>query len=120
MPILAIRPIVGVTAHALTGDMERCLEAGMDDYLSKPISPEKLEAKISEWLPAEIADQAGERSLIVRTSISESHIRRLALVRSISFPECRCSCRACPRTPVVFRRSKPAACRFRRTHPAAE
>jgi len=48
-------PVVGVTAHALTGDKERCLEAGMDDYLSKPISPEKLEAKIREWLPAEIA-----------------------------------------------------------------
>ena len=46
-------PIVGVTAHALTGDRERCLEAGMDDYLSKPISPEKLEAKVREWLPAE-------------------------------------------------------------------
>jgi PAS domain S-box-containing protein len=49
-------PIVGVTAHALTGDMERCLEAGMDDYMTKPISPEKLEAKISDWLPAEIAE----------------------------------------------------------------
>lgn len=48
-------PVVGVTAHALTGDKERCLEAGMDDYLSKPISPEKLEAKIREWLPADIA-----------------------------------------------------------------
>jgi len=48
-------PIVGVTAHALTGDKERCLEAGMDDYLSKPISPEKLEAKIREWLPESIA-----------------------------------------------------------------
>lgn len=48
-------PIVGVTAHALTGDKERCLEAGMDGYLSKPISPEKLEAKIRDWLPADIA-----------------------------------------------------------------
>jgi CheY-like chemotaxis protein len=48
-------PIVGVTAHALAGDKERCLDAGMDDYLSKPISPEKLEAKIREWLPADIA-----------------------------------------------------------------
>ena len=48
-------PIVGVTAHALTGDKERCLEAGMDDYLSKPISPEKLEAKIRDWLPEDIA-----------------------------------------------------------------
>ncbi len=39
-------PIVGVTAHALKGDRDRCIEAGMDDYLSKPISPDMLSAKI--------------------------------------------------------------------------
>ncbi|MCB1419539.1 MAG: response regulator, partial [Notoacmeibacter sp.] len=43
-------PIVGVTAHALKGDRERCLECGMDDYLSKPISPDALTAKLAEWL----------------------------------------------------------------------
>ena len=56
-PGLGHTPIVGVTAHALTGDKERCLAAGMDDYLSKPISPEKLDVKIREWLPKEIADR---------------------------------------------------------------
>ncbi|TCS04645.1 MULTISPECIES: response regulator [unclassified Rhizobium] len=43
-------PIIGVTAHALESDRELCLDAGMDDYMSKPISPELLEDKIRQWL----------------------------------------------------------------------
>lgn len=59
-PALGHTPVIGVTAHALTGDMEKCLQAGMDDYLSKPISPEKLAEKIREWLPAEIASRMNQ------------------------------------------------------------
>ncbi|MDS7597743.1 response regulator [Agrobacterium tumefaciens] len=43
-------PIIGVTAHALDADRELCFAAGMDDYLSKPISPEILESKVAQWL----------------------------------------------------------------------
>jgi CheY-like chemotaxis protein len=43
-------PIIGVTAHALKGDREKCLEAGMDDYIPKPVSPDRLGAKIGSWL----------------------------------------------------------------------
>lgn len=43
-------PIIGVTAHAIKGDMEKCFDAGMDDYLSKPVSPDKLEEKIVKWM----------------------------------------------------------------------
>ena len=49
-------PIVGVTAHALKGDRERCIEAGMDDYLSKPISPRALTQKIERWIGDARAD----------------------------------------------------------------
>ena len=44
-------PIVAVTARAMKGDREKCLEAGMDDYVSKPVRPEDLVAVIERWLP---------------------------------------------------------------------
>ena len=46
-------PIVAMTAHAMKGDRQRCLEAGMSDYLSKPINPDALLEVLEKYLPQE-------------------------------------------------------------------
>ena len=43
-------PIIALTADAISGDRERCLEVGMDDYLSKPVEPHQLAAVLEKWL----------------------------------------------------------------------
>jgi PAS domain S-box-containing protein len=54
-------PIIALTANALSGDREKCLECGMDDYLTKPVNPDQLWEKLVQWgiprleLPAQAA-----------------------------------------------------------------
>ena len=51
-------PIIAMTAHAMEGDRERCIRAGMSDYLSKPVTLDALQAALEKWLPHHPAPQS--------------------------------------------------------------
>ncbi len=55
-------PIVAMTANAMKGDRERCLAAGMDDYLSKPFQPDRLFRCLAQWLPGRDLGGGGRRN----------------------------------------------------------
>jgi CheY-like chemotaxis protein len=53
-------PIIAVTAQAMQGDQERCLLAGMDDYISKPVKLEDFAAALKRWMPGKEQGQKSE------------------------------------------------------------
>lgn len=72
-------PIIAFTANAMQGDKEKCLSAGMDDYISKPVSEKSLEDILKKWLPDKVHFVDDKDNLAEETLISGGVVKYLDL-----------------------------------------
>jgi signal transduction histidine kinase/CheY-like chemotaxis protein len=78
-------PIIACTANALGGEAEKCLAAGMDDYLAKPVELSKLATKLQLWVPPREIDLPVEPAALAGISLGNEAVARDILRRFQSF-----------------------------------
>ena len=86
LPSFALTPIVAMTAHAMKGDRERCLDAGMNDYIAKPVAAKDLQLLVSRWTQADTSPSAASEA--EGTASAGAHQRRHTPPPMDSHPMC--------------------------------
>ncbi|MFH2046966.1 MAG: response regulator [Pseudomonadota bacterium] len=69
-------PVIAMTAHTMKGDRERCIEAGMNDYIAKPVDPFEIAEKLKQWLPGPKKEQ-DLKDNILEHSETKDHIQKV-------------------------------------------
>jgi CheY-like chemotaxis protein len=91
-------PIIAMTANAMVGDREKCLAAGMNDYITKPFNFDQLFAKLLQWIkpkvstsPESFVDSSQQNLTIQNVDIVQHQSAQVVPVRTVAQPESQAS-----------------------------